>query len=209
MCDLPEGMHGLLCALSFFPWPPGARGARINSVLTCPLMPPFPCLLPPVQAVTGMVYSNANPSWPSNGNGNAFVLPVRRSKRQTDLVITVWDGSESLEEAIPVGKVHVNLQEYMQFPVLPPGKDTPDDPPPSEYLNRVRHAKAWAVALGAGVLHMAECLRGGMVGMSVLPAHIIALPQRDHVFHVCLLQGMPLRSILFPASAQSARLPRD
>ena len=79
-----------------------------------------------------MVYSNANPSWPSNGNGNAFVLPVRRSKRQTDLVITVWDGSESLEEAIPVGKVHVNLQQYMQFPVLPPGKDTPDDAPPSE-----------------------------------------------------------------------------
>jgi len=64
-----------------------------------------------------MVYSNANPSWPSNGNGNAFVLPVRRSKRQTDLVITVWDGSESLEEAIPVGKVHVNLQQYMQFAV--------------------------------------------------------------------------------------------
>ena len=83
-----------------------------------------------IQAVTGMVYSNANPAWPSNGNGNAFVLPVRRSKRQTDLVITVWDGSESLEEAIPVGKVHVNLQQFMNFPSLPPGKDTKDDAPP-------------------------------------------------------------------------------
>ena len=81
-------------------------------------------------AVTGMVYSNANPSWPSNGNGNAFVLPVRRSKRQTDLVITVWDGSESLEEAIPVGKVHVSLTDFMKYPALPPGKETNDDAPP-------------------------------------------------------------------------------
>ena len=87
-----------------------------------------------IQAVTGMVYSNANPAWPSNGNGNAFVLPVRRSKRQTDLVITVWDGSESLEEAIPVGKVHVNLQQFMNFPSLPPGKDTKDDAPPRKPL---------------------------------------------------------------------------
>ena len=92
-----------------------------------------PTLLNLGQAVTGMVYSNANPSWPSNGNGNAFVLPVRRSKRQTDLVITVWDGSESLEEAIPVGKVHVNLQEFMQFPSLPPGKETRDDAPPRKF----------------------------------------------------------------------------
>jgi len=87
-----------------------------------------------IQAVTGMVYSNANPAWPSNGNGNAFVLPVRRSKRQTDLVITVWDGSESLEEAIPVGKVHVNLQQFMNFPSLDPGKDTKDDAPPRKPL---------------------------------------------------------------------------
>lgn len=124
-----------------------------------------------------MVYSNANPSWPSNGNGNAFVLPVRRSKRQTDLVITVWDGSESLEEAIPVGKVHVNLQEYMQFPVLPPGKDTPDDAPPSEYLRR---------APTAGAVAWPNAVRGGIVGMPVLPAHILTLLQRDHVLTTCV-----------------------
>ena len=105
-----------------------------------------------------MVYSNANPSWPSNGNGNAFVLPVRRSKRQTDLVITVWDGSESLEEAIPVGKVHVNLQQYMQFPVLPPGKDTPDDAPPSEYL---RTACAYRVPRPAAGVGRRAMLRPG------------------------------------------------
>uniref|UniRef100_A0A7S0E576 Cyclic nucleotide-binding domain-containing protein n=1 Tax=Hanusia phi TaxID=3032 RepID=A0A7S0E576_9CRYP len=81
-------------------------------------------------AVTGMVYSNANPVWPSNGNGNAFVLPVRRSKRQTDLVITIWDGSESLEEAIPVGKVHINLKDFMQYPSVPNGNGQRDSAPP-------------------------------------------------------------------------------
>ena len=158
-------MHGLLFALSCFLWPPGARGVRHCVCASPRQLGPYLLasraaipLPPPAQAVTGMVYSNANPSWPSNGNGNAFVLPVRRSKRQTDLVITVWDGSESLEEAIPVGKVHVNLQEYMQFPVLPPGKDTPDDAPPSEFLN-TGHA-AGAVALGAGVLNTVECCTG-------------------------------------------------
>ena len=40
-------------------------------------------------AVTGMVYNNHSPVWPSNGNGNAFVLPVKNSPRDTNLVITV------------------------------------------------------------------------------------------------------------------------
>lgn len=42
-----------------------------------------------MQAVTGMVYNNSSPQWPSNGNGNAFVLPVKQSNRDTNLVITV------------------------------------------------------------------------------------------------------------------------
>lgn len=36
-----------------------------------------------------MVYNNSSPQWPSNGNGNAFVLPVKHSTRDTNLVITV------------------------------------------------------------------------------------------------------------------------
>ena len=58
-----------------------------------------------MQVASAIVYSSAHPTWPSNGNGNAFVLPVRRSDRKTILVVTVWDGSESVEEANPVGKV--------------------------------------------------------------------------------------------------------
>lgn len=84
-------------------------------------------------AVTGMVYSNASPSWPSNGNGNAFVLPVRRSERETHLVVTVWDGSESLEEAIPVGKVHVRLSSFMAVPAGGTGGQRDEAPPKYEY----------------------------------------------------------------------------
>jgi hypothetical protein len=81
-------------------------------------------------AVTGMVYSNASPCWPSNGNGNAFVLPVRRSDRETHLVVTVWDGSESLEEAIPVGKVHVRLSSFMAVPAASVNGGQRDEAPP-------------------------------------------------------------------------------
>lgn len=85
-----------------------------------------------------MVYSNASPQWPSNGNGNAFVLPVRHSSRRTDLVVTVWDGSESLEEAIPVGKVHVSLEKYMEYPRLGTG-GVRDEAPPSSDLPPLFH----------------------------------------------------------------------
>ena len=195
MCDLPEGMHGLLCALSCCLWPPGARGAR-HCVCASPrqLGPHLPAsraaipLPPHAQAVTGMVYSNANPSWPSNGNGNAFVLPVRRSKRQTDLVITVWDGSESLEEAIPVGKVHVNLQEYMQFPVLPPGKDTPDDAPPSEFLqlptlSRSRNVTTCFARVCAAGYAFEVDLVPRLSAISRTPARLTGLCPRTFFFH--------------------------
>ena len=135
-----------------------------------------------------MVYSNANPSWPSNGNGNAFVLPVRRSKRQTDLVITVWDGSESLEEAIPVGKVHVNLQEYMQFPVLPPGKDTPDDAPPSEFLqlptlSRSRNVTTCFARVCAAGYAFEVDLVPRLSAISRTPARLTGLCPRTFFFH--------------------------
>jgi len=76
------------------------------------------------------VYSNALPCWPSNGNGNAFVLPVRRSDRETHLVVTVWDGSESLEEAIPVGKVHIKLSSFMSAQSTAGGAVQRDEVPP-------------------------------------------------------------------------------
>jgi hypothetical protein len=65
------------------------------------------------QVASAIVYSSANPSWPSNGNGNAFVLPVRRTDRKTILVVTVWDGSESVEEANPVGKVKLLVRHSL------------------------------------------------------------------------------------------------
>ena len=72
------------------------------------MVSPHLYLLLPLQAVTGMVYSNVNPAWPSNGNGNAFVLPVRRSKRQTDLVITVWDGRQYMQQTQKIHAADVN-----------------------------------------------------------------------------------------------------
>eukprot|EP00292_Cryptomonas_paramecium_P024684 CAMPEP_0113685108 /NCGR_PEP_ID=MMETSP0038_2-20120614/14449_1 /TAXON_ID=2898 /ORGANISM="Cryptomonas paramecium" /LENGTH=142 /DNA_ID=CAMNT_0000605079 /DNA_START=341 /DNA_END=765 /DNA_ORIENTATION=- /assembly_acc=CAM_ASM_000170 len=75
---------------------------------------------------SAIVYSSSNPTWPSNGNGNAFVLPVRRTdNRRTILVVTIWDGSESVEEANPVGKVEINLEPYMLQ--IPPLTTSPDE----------------------------------------------------------------------------------
>jgi hypothetical protein len=85
-----------------------------------------------MQAVTGMVYSNASPTWPSNGNGNAFVFPMRSTCRKTDLLVTIWDGSESMEEANPIGKVEISLESLKK--IVSSSQGDPDFlPSPVEY----------------------------------------------------------------------------
>lgn len=53
------------------------------------------------QASSTIVYNSANPSWPSNGNGNSFVLtvtPPAEVGRSSTLVITVWDCSQTTSD---------------------------------------------------------------------------------------------------------------
>ena len=70
--------------------------------------------------------------WPSNGNGNAFVFPIRMTGRQTDLIVTIWDGSESMEEANPIGKVVISLEPMMS--ILSSSQGDPDHlPAPVDY----------------------------------------------------------------------------
>ena len=78
------------------------------------------------------MYGNASPKWPSNGNGNAFVFPMRKTGRQTDLIVTIWDGSESMEEANPIGKVEINLEPLMCIPSSSQG-DPDHLPAPIDY----------------------------------------------------------------------------